>query len=129
MKWYQISQEILWETEIDGDPVIFCAEKISDNAVEMSLSEPGGIVKNKYSAALKLLSNPLLAALAATYVSSAYNNYVKNKRYTTHFIAKNSQEKQFYTKVVNDLMKTGHYRRVKQTYVDGGTMWVLQRKD
>lgn len=73
--------------------------------------------------------NPGAVAVTALWAADALKRYNKNKRYTTNFFSKTPREKQFHEKIVQDLMKTGHYKMVKSTYVDGGYLWVLQRTD
>ena len=128
MKLSEITNTILWAGELEGESVVFCAERAGVKTATLSLASDGGIMKG-VGGALKFLSNPVVAALAAGYASKAYDTYIKNKRYTTHFFAKSAQERTFYTKVVADLMKTGHYKKIRQMTVDGGTMWVLKRDE
>jgi len=74
-----------------------------------------------------LTRNPGLAIGAAAMAMSAYSKYKKNKKYTTRLFAKTPEEKKLYKAIINDLMKTGHYKKVREKYVDGGIMWELKR--
>ena len=81
------------------------------------------------SKALAIASkHPIMTGLAALWVNSAIQKYKQNKRYTTRFFAKTHEERTLYKKIVDDLMRTGHYKIVKSQYVDGGHMWELRRR-
>jgi hypothetical protein len=87
----------------------------------------GGILRKAAKGALKFMSNPVVAGMAAGYAIDAISQYKRNKRHTTGFFAKDAKERKFYQGVVDDLMKTGKYKKVKEKYADGGYIWVLQK--
>lgn len=73
-------------------------------------------------------SNPTLAALGASYVLSSLVNYKRNQRKIVRMFAKDYEEKKQYQEIINTLMKTGNYHKVKEKNVDGGYYWELKRK-
>lgn len=110
--------DVLWEGELDGEDYQFI---IQEGIARFA--KKGGIVRG----ALKFASNPFVVGLAAGYAHDAFAKYKRNKRTTTSFFAKDQQEKQLYQSIVNDLMKTGHYKKTHEKFVDGGWLWVLKR--
>ena len=116
--------EVLWEddrctTTINGIEYTF----------DMSLEEgkQKGIVGRVVKGAGALFSNPFVAGMTALWAADALKKYKKNKRMTTHFFAKTTEEKKLYDKIVNDLMATGSYKLVNTKFVDGGKLWTLKR--
>lgn len=73
-------------------------------------------------------SNPLLASLGASYALSSLINYNRNQRKLFRLFAKDYQERQEYQEIINTLMRTGKYHKVKEKYVDGGYYWELKRR-
>lgn len=107
------------QNEVEAEKIIDLSEAIRTLAL--------GDTTGKYVSASGVIMNPLIAGGAALLAMSAYDNYKKNKLYTTRFYAKTSQEMSFYDKIVKDLMKTGHYKLVKSKYISGGKLWELKR--
>lgn len=70
--------------------------------------------------------HPIATGVAALWVNSALQQYQKNKRYTTRFFAKTAEERKLYQTIVDDLMRTGHYKLIKTKFVDGGKLWELR---
>ena len=117
--------ETLWEGELDGEQVKFFVELHEGMShAGFAQNSRGGVVRG----AMKFMSNPIVAGLAAGYAVDALGRYERNKRYTTRFFARDAQEKKLYKQIVDDLMRTGHYKKVKEKHVDGGIMWELRRK-
>lgn len=91
--------------------------------------ERGGRIERslrKGVAAIK--SNPTLAALGASYALSSLINYNRNQRKMVRMFAKDYQERKDYQEIIDTLMKTGKYHKVKEKNVDGGYYWELKRK-
>lgn len=133
MKLTEITQPtVLWEdnackTTIAGHTVQISVELNEDVAkINFGAAKPG-VVSKLSGIAKSFFTNPFAVGVGALWAVDAIQRYEKNKRYTTHFYAKTAQEKQFHQKIVDDLMKTGHYKLIKSAYVDGGHLWVLQR--
>lgn len=125
MKLYELQTEVLWEGEIEGEQCEFVIEPLKEGLRQASMRTKGGFVKGLGDLAKK---HPNVSAVAAGIAYSAYRKYQKNKKYTTRFYAKDTQEKRMYKKVVDDLMKTGHYKKVREKSVAGGYMWELERR-
>jgi hypothetical protein len=68
-----------------------------------------------------------LAGLTVGMAVDAFKKYKRNKRTTTTFYAKDTQERTLYKDIVNTLMQTGKFKKVKEQYIDGGYLWVLQK--
>lgn len=120
--------DILWEGELDGESYVLFS-RLEEGVMQMGFAQNtrGGVVTGVAKGALKFISNPVVAALAAGYAVNAFQTYQKNKRLTTQFYARDTQERKLYQDIVDTLMKTGRYRKVKEKYVDGGYMWVLKK--
>lgn len=89
----------------------------------------GGMLSSalrKGAAAVK--ANPGLAALGAGLAVAGIAAYNKNKRNTMRLYARDYKERQMYKKIVDDLMKTGGYKKVKEKYAGGGYMWELKKR-
>lgn len=116
--------DILWEGEIDGEDYVFVVE----DGVAQFLPEyrsgkvPGGIKRG-----LAFAGNAAMVGLAAGWAASALKKYKQNKRNTMTFFAKGAQEKKLYKGMVDDLMKTGHYKKIRDKYESGGYLWVLKK--
>lgn len=105
---FSVVAEKIGENE---DKVIF---KIDDSIDDYTLLES------------KTLSIRKVSNMAKDSIKKYYSAKFK---YTTHFFAHELNDRKFYDKVVNDLMKTGNYKLLKNRWVDGGRLWVLQHKD
>lgn len=89
----------------------------------------GGMLSSalrKGAAAAK--ANPGLAALAGGLAVAGFLGYQRNKRNTVRLFAKDYRERQMYKKIVDDLMRTGGYKKVKEKHASGGYMWELKRR-
>lgn len=125
MKLADLIEETIWEGELDGKhhSAILLNELISVRPSR------GGIVSQtlrKGAAAIK--SNPGLAALSAGLAVASYTAYSKNKRNHIKLFASNMREKKMYQTIVNDLMKSGGYKKIKEKRVGGGWLWELKKK-
>lgn len=134
MKSIEAKREVIWtgivlkeafslSAEIvDPSHVRFVLDKNIDEGIVNTLS---GIAKGAVGFAK---AHPVLTGAMALYAVDAIKKYKKNKQYVTQLYASNAQEKKFYKKLVDDLMRTGHYHKVKEQFVDGGYLWELRRK-
>ena len=125
MKLADLHEVPIWRGFVDGKPY----EAIVVNEAVSVRPSRGGIVKQtlrKGAAALK--ANPGLAALGAGLAVASYTAYSRNKRNTMRLFAKGQKEKKMYKQIVDDLMKTGGYKKVREKYVSGGYLWELKRK-
>jgi len=119
--------DILWEGELDGEEYVFYVQLDEKYARAGFGNKRGGVLSKVGKGILKFAKNPIVAGLAAGYAIDAYGKYKKNKRLTTHFFARGNQEKKMYKEIVDTLMKTGKYRKVREKYVDGGYLWELKK--
>jgi hypothetical protein len=120
------TETIIWQgdpgTEFDG--LQLSTRRVTESIDTVKLKQVGGKVK---AAGVAALGNPHLMGAVAALSVSAIQQYNKNKRNMTRFFARSKQEERFYSKVVDDLMKSGHYRKVNMKYVEGGMLWELER--
>jgi hypothetical protein len=128
MKLADFSNEhILWEGDNQLSPLRLCAT-ITEGLATLRVTqrpEKGGIIKGLGNFAK---AHPFLTGMVAGFAVDALSTYFKNKNYTTKFYAKDITERSFYRKMVEQLMKTGHYKIKKQGYENGsGYTWELQR--
>jgi hypothetical protein len=130
MKLAEISMDVLHTEIIDGDEVSF-VYNINEGMFDVRQvpigHSTGGFVKGIKDVG-KLMTNPFVVGMAVAYAEKAYKKYKRDKKYTARFFSKVS-EKAFYEKIIAELMKTGHYEKVKRQDVDGGYIWELERKD
>jgi len=125
MKLTDLCEQTIWKGKIDGENYIAVAihETISIRP------HGGGVVSQSLrKGAPALKANPGLAALGAGFAVASYTAYNKNKRNTMRLFASSYGEKKMYQTVVNDLMKTGGYRKVREKRVGGGWLWELKKK-
>lgn len=121
MKLDELHMDVLWEGEIDGVLHQFI---IQEGMARFAQPSKGGVMRG---IAGTIVKNPVLAMAAAGYAYDAFQKYKRNKRTTTTFFAKDMPERKLYQKIVDDLMKTGHYKKVREKHEAGGYLWVLQR--
>jgi hypothetical protein len=124
MKLEELHTDVLWEGELDGQEYAFVIE---EGVARFAQSSKGGVLRGAAQGALKFISNPVVAGMAAGYAIDAYAKYKRNKRTTTTFFAKDMQERKLYQEIVNTLMKTGKFKKTHEKHVDGGILWVLKR--
>lgn len=118
-----LTETVLWEGKIGDEEYSFV---IKEGMATFMKPTVGGLVGGLTD---KVLSNPVLAGIAAGYAYDAYKKYEKNKKYTARLFAKTSEERVLFSKIVQELMKTGKYKKVKEEYADGGYIYVLKRTD
>lgn len=126
MKFAELQEYIIWRGYFENK--LYEGVLVNEHFSVRPGVTGGGIVKQslrKGAAALK--ANPGLAALSAGLAVASYTAYTKNKRNTMRLFAKGHKERQLYKKVIDDLMKTGSYKKVREKYTDGGYLWVLKR--
>jgi len=125
MKLADLHEETIWRGYIDNKPyqAVVINERISVRPSR------GGIVNQTLrKGALAFKSNPGLAALGAGSAVASYTAYDKNRRNHVRLFAKGMQERTLYKKIIDDLMKTGGYRKIHEKRIDGGYLWELKRK-
>lgn len=131
MKLAELTTDILYTDVIEGNQISFVYhinEGMFDiHQIPVSNTD-GGFVKGIKDVG-KFMTNPVVMGLATSYAQQAYRKYKHNKKYTTRFFAKSHSEKPFYEKIVAELMKTGHYKKVTQKNIEGGYIWELERDD
>lgn len=67
-------------------------------------------------------------ALQTGMARKALNQYMKHKnKFTAHFFASTQEEKHLYSRIVKDLMTSGHYKLKKNRGEGGVWIWELQR--
>ena len=88
----------------------------------------GGIISKGLKSFDKFAkAHPMMVGAIAGYAGDALRKYKKNKRNTITFYTKDMHEKIIYKDMVDQLMKSGKYRKEKETYIDGGYLFVLKR--
>jgi len=125
VKLTDLKQEIIAE---DDNFVVIALNEARGTRFSVRPSR-GGRVKSSFRkgvAAVK--SNPGLAGLAAGLAVAGISAYNRNKRNTVRLFAKDYKEREMYKKIINDLMKTGQYKKTREKYAQGGYMWELKRK-
>ena len=128
MKVRELLEDVIWSGEADGEGVELVAVPLKEGNVRIGFRpKKGGIVQKAAQGAMKFVTNPVVAGMVAGYAIDAIRKYRSNKKYTTRFFAADAVEKKFYKKMIDDLMKTGHYKLVSQKYVGGGYLWELRR--
>ncbi len=129
MKLEELSTDVLYTDIIDGDLIsfVYAINEGLFTVHQMPQGTPGGFVKGIKDVG-KLMTNPIVIGLAASYAQNAYRKYKHNRKYTARFFGKTS-EKSFYEKIIAELMKSGHYKKVSHKEVDGGYIWELERND
>lgn len=121
-------KEIIWEETIQDQDFVFYAETIEEGVKQINFgNQRGGAMKTAGDVLGKI--NPTLAGIAAGMAINSLIKYKQNRKYTTRFFAKDRTERRFYEKLVADLMKSGHYVKVREKYMAGGYVWELRRKD
>lgn len=126
MKLTDLCEETIWEGNIEGES---CALIINEAGSVFVKNSRGGLLSQslrKGAAALK--SNPGLAALGAGLAVASYTAYSKNKRNHLRLFAKDYREKKMYKMIVNDLMKSGGYKKIREKRAGGGWLWELKKK-
>lgn len=118
----ELHKHVLSEDIVDGEKVQVYLERY--NVKTSVVNTSGGIVKGIGGFFKK---HPVATALLAQSAVHALHKYKMNKRNTVTFFGKSAQEKDFYNKMIKDLVDSGHYKVVKNRYVDGGKLWQLMR--
>lgn len=110
------------DTQYFVDPtygIKLVVREVSEDACKLELIMEGVVQE-------LITSNPLVAGFATYWAVDAYRKSQKKKRRnTTTIYAKNPIDKKLYQRIVDDLLKTGHYKLVKSHYSEGGFEWVL----
>lgn len=78
---------------------------------------------------LKWTDDPFTVGFASYWTSNALQQYMRNKRFTATIVANKIQDRRLYGKIVDDLMKSGHYKLIRNHNVPGGIIWQLQLKE
>lgn len=87
----------------------------------------GTLVKGKNIAKDFILKNPFLSAGALILALDAYEKYKNNQKYATKLFGKTGEEQKFYKKMVDDLVKSGKWKVIKDQNENGGRLWVMRR--
>lgn len=126
MKLTDIKEEII----INNDELTVVAINEARGTTRFAVRPSRGGMLNKTlrKGAAALTANPGLAVAGATLAVAGIAAYNKNKRNTVRLFAKDHRERTLYTKIINDLMKTGSYKKVREKHAGGGYMWELKRK-
>ena len=119
----KLLQELVEEKEIDYSTII-------EEAIRQYpglRNKRGGRIQSAVKGAAKFFRNPLVAATGAVMAINAYDQYQKNKRYTTRFFAKTPAERKMYKEIIQMMTQSGKYKLKKTKYVGGGREWILKR--
>lgn len=133
MKAVDARREVLWQGILLKEGFTLSVERnpagyryvLEQNLDEGIVSTLGGIAKGVLGFAK---AHPVLTGAMSLYAVDAIKKYHSNKKYIAQFFAAKPEEKKFYKKMVDDLMRTGHYHKVKEQFVDGGYLWELRRR-
>lgn len=79
----------------------------------------------KTAASTTIKTDPFLMGFASYWTTNAIQAYQKNRKYSTALFAKTPSDRMLYAKIVDDLMKTGNYTKIRDTAVDGGRLYQL----
>ena len=122
--------EIIYEME---DNVVMYVENLTESKVRVGLgfgNTKGGLVSKTLQGITGFAkSHPWITSAAMVYGLNALKKYKKNKKKTVTFYTQDQQERTMYKDIVKTLMSSGKYRKEKDTYIDGGYLWVLKRID
>jgi len=123
--------------EINEPEIIFQRDEIVVYVVDNPLTEAmqvgfgqkkGGMIQKSLQGIGKFAkAHPWISSALALYAVDAVKNYKKNKRKTITFYTQDVVEKKLYSEIVDTLMTSGKYRKVKNTFVDGGWLWELKK--
>lgn len=132
MKLDELHTDYLWEGEIEGEPYALTVT-VSEGLASFMFGSNAKKSTKLAKAALKsdqksYFNNPATVALAAGVVMSAISKYRQAKRNTIQFYASGVREKKLYKKMIDDLMKTGSYKIIKEKPSQGGKLWVVALK-
>jgi hypothetical protein len=58
----------------------------------------------------------------------ALSAYYGAEKQAIHIFASTPWERYYYKKIVDDLMKTGQYKKMKEKYISNGYVWVLKKR-
>ncbi len=117
--------ETIWKGDIDGEQY---TAVILNEIVSVRNSSGGLVSQSLRKGAAAIKSNPGLAALGAGLAVASYTAYSRNKRNTLRLFAKHYREKKVYQKMVDDLMKSGGYKKIREKRVGGGWFWELKKR-
>jgi len=114
---------------VEEDGIQLYVEQMNESTMKVGiLQTAGGVIKKGAQGFGKFANNhPFITGAMAAYGIDALKKYKKNKRNTIKFYTKDLREKQLYKDMIEQLMKSGKYRKEKETYVDGGYLFVLKR--
>lgn len=125
MKLTDLNEEIIAQ---DENFVVVAVNEAAGMRFSVRPSRGGKLSSAFSKGAAAIKANPGLAALGAGLAVAGIASYNKNKRNTVRLFAKTHQERQMYKKIVNDLMRTGGYKKVREKYAGGGYMWELKKR-
>lgn len=125
MKLADLCEETIWRGEFDG---VEYSAVLFNESVFLKPSRGGLVSQSLRKGAAAIKSNPGLAALGAGLAVASYTAYTKNKRNSMRLFASNMREKKMYQTIINDLMKTGGYKKIKERRVGGGWLWELKKR-
>lgn len=113
----------------ESEGVCIYMEQIDESSMRVGLgTSPGGILKKSLQTFGNFTKkNPFLAGALASYGIDSLKQYKKNKRNTLKFYTKDIAEKNLFKDMIKNLMKSGKYRKEKDTFINGGYLFVLKR--
>jgi hypothetical protein len=119
-------EEVIWEDTFGGETYRMTLTPIEEGVQKMAFGKSKG--GKMIGSGLAAMGNPKLAGMMAGLAVAAFKKHQQNRRNITRFYAKGSRDEQFYDKVVDDLMASNNYRKVKkQRITGGGVLWELER--
>ena len=127
MKLTEIKQpDIIFQRD---DIVVYVEDNPLTEAMKVGIGQKkGGILSKSLQGIGKFAnSHPWITSALALYAVDAVKHYKKNKRKTITFYTQDVIEKKLYSEIVTTLMSSGKYRKVKNTFVDGGWLWELKK--
>jgi len=87
----------------------------------------GTLVKGVKGGLDFIQKHPIISTAAMMVALNSYEKYKNNQKYAARIFAKTTDEKKFFKGMVDDLVKSGKYKIVKDQNESGGRLWVLRR--
>jgi hypothetical protein len=75
-----------------------------------------------------ITANPELASKMYAYATDALMSYRRARRFVTRFVATDGKEREFYSRLVADLVSTGQYKIWRKRRVGSNMMWEIRRE-
>lgn len=118
---------------VDDQQYAFVFEQLTEGLTKIKFGSDGVASTNSLlslvgKTAKRLVSNPLLVAIAGTTLASAVGKWKAQQKSDICFSSITSTERKFYEKMVKDLVGTGKYHILKASQLPGSNYeWILRK--